>query len=79
MAWYEAIAHFTETTTSDESWAVTWERRRSQYVYTIKIWGWFNPQKMTSQLQSAGFIQVQVVAASFCQGLGLHPLSSQNF
>ena len=28
---------FTETTTSDESWAVSWERRRSQYVQSYSF------------------------------------------
>ena len=28
---------FTETTTSDESWAVSWERRRNQYVQSYSF------------------------------------------
>ena len=28
---------FTETTTSDESWAVFWERRRSQYIQSYSF------------------------------------------
>ena len=41
----------------------------------VKIGGWI---EMSSRLQCE-FIQVQTVATSFCQGLGLHPLSSEGF
>ena len=40
MGWYEAaiLMHiFTETTTSDESWAVSWEQRRSQCVQSYRF------------------------------------------
>ena len=40
MGWYKApnLMHiFTETTTSDESWALSWERRRSQCVQSYNF------------------------------------------
>ena len=45
---------FTETTTSGESWAVSWERRRSQYVQSysfpyILLDGWEGLKAYTFQ------------------------------
>ena len=37
MRWVGARHIFTDTTTSDESWAVSWERRRSQYVQSYSF------------------------------------------
>ena len=37
MGWVGTRHIFTETTTSDESWAVSWERRRSQYVQSYSF------------------------------------------
>ena len=37
MRWVGTRHIFTETATSDESWAVSWERRRSQYVQSYNF------------------------------------------
>ena len=37
MRWVGTRHIFTETTTSDESWAVSWERRQSQYVQSYSF------------------------------------------
>ena len=50
---------FTETTTSDESWAVSWKRRRSQYVQSCSF-----PNILLDVWESLKALQTKLIAAA---------------
>ena len=62
----------TETTTSDESWAVSWERRRSQYVHSysfpnILLEGWEGWEGLKAYTFEKGQSKGAHFEKSFCR------------
>ena len=71
---------FTETTTSDDSWAVSWERRRSQYVQSygfpnILLDGWEGLKACTFEKRQSKGVHFEKISAALRAAKFLHIFS----